>query len=153
MLFCFAPEGRKQVLIPVSPAPPSRASRTRRQTGCCREMRFLPCNEENGGDKSVAVRGNTEGKEVANLFPSDLVGIREREYFLAVSNKIFHKVFPECYDASFIGANVLQESRLARIFLLLAKPFKWQACMYVSQCIPSCALMCVCFAQSGMCLL
>jgi hypothetical protein len=48
----------------------------------------------------VAVRGSTEGKEVANLFPPDLVVIREREYFLAVSNKIFHKVFPECYDAS-----------------------------------------------------
>jgi len=33
---------------------------------------------------------------------------------------------------AFIGANVLQESRLARIFLLLAKPFKWQAlcCSY-----------------------
>jgi hypothetical protein len=48
---------------------------------------------------------------------------------------------------AFIGANVLQESRLARIFLLLAKPFKWQACMYVSQCIPSCALMCVRFCS------
>jgi hypothetical protein len=57
-------------------------------------MRFLPWNEENGGDKSVAVSGNTEGKEVANLFASDLVVIREREYFLAVSNKIFHKVVP-----------------------------------------------------------
>ncbi len=42
----------------------------------------------------MAVSGNTEGKEVANLFASDLVVIREREYFLAVSNKIFHKVVP-----------------------------------------------------------
>jgi hypothetical protein len=129
-------------------------------------MRFLPCNEENGGDKSVAVRGNTEGKEMANLFVSDLVVIREREYFLAVSNKIFPKVVPGVPRCkwreggvswglleAFIGANVLQEIRLARIFLILAKSFKWQACMYVSQCIPSCALMCICFARSGMCLL
>ncbi len=48
----------------------------------------------------MVVSGNTEGKEVASLFPSDLVVIRERECFLAVSNKIFHKVFPECCDAS-----------------------------------------------------
>jgi len=39
---------------------------------------------------------------------------------------------------AFIGANVLQESRLARIFLLLAKPFKWQACI-VLQLLERCA--------------